>query len=935
MWKRCLILLAWSVSFVLIARADETEASFSDFSGGLYSNQSGNRIPDNAVTAMENFYSDIPGELIERNGYQRRDSTILGGTKAVTGLWEFVANDGQQWIISFSSQSYYKNTLGNTPTKFGQNTTVNTPPDCAVNLGKIWCQNGTDNLWWFDGTSTGTVSSAPKGTLIKAWRTRLVTANIAGSQSTVRFSGDGDGTSWSIGGNPTDPFSIQIGGANDGFPITCLWGSYLDNLIIARKKDTWYTAGFDQSDVETRNISKEIGCIQAGTMREFDGSLLFLSNRGMEEMRGITITPISEPIRDITDQLIKNTASVRSTTLDSQDDFAPGSSSPSLWISTTNSAGSVVLSTTVYVAIGTDTTEGDFEAGTLTTLDSTTTVGSLSLRLNGSSNTLANFPTAQNSSCANLCSGPYYQALKFTSTDTFVLDSITFLLFPGGSPSDFDLLLKTDNSGSPGTTLLDAQINTGNLSPGFNSFNVSANPSAGFTDGIIGIVSGTSYWLQVSPKGFCDGSNNIAWWGTATGSTSGQACGSSASGTTKYGYIISGRRYNPSGNIVSRSFDVGFTTNTWVWNWGNFIATASVPSGATLTYETQTSSASTGPWDSLVPVSTATVSTSTAREFIRYKASFATTNSSTSPFLSSVVLNTGALIRPVATYTSPVVSIGSLISAWGSMTINDAENGGNIDYSFNASSSPTVAEFNSSSWTSLVSGGVPTNGINSYAIFRGSFSVTLGTQTPTLNSFQFSWGEGGTGSQPLISWNFDRRYWLSYTTSSASGARLDRSLIYQRNRTWTIFKIPASSFATWKDKLYFGESGDTGLVHNFDVGNTDDGASITSILRTKSYDFGYFHRPKSFHNAYLNYFGNTAFTGSFTLTYDLERSGNAYSLGTGAMSESTGQILSKFPFPMSNPIDGREIQYTLIKSGTGDRLRLYDIRTLYELEEAL
>lgn len=934
MWIRKFAFIALLLPGAFLS-AEEASFSLKDFSGGLYSNQSANRVPDNAVTAMENFYSDIPGECIERNGYEKRDSTILGGTKAVTGLWEFVDNTGVQWVISFSSQSYYKNALGDTPTKFGQNTTVDTPPDCAVNLGKIWCVNGTDSLWWFDGTSTGTVASAPVGTLIEPWRTRLVIANISGSQSTVRFSEDGDGTSWTIATEPTDPFSIEIGGANDGFNVTCLWGSYLDNLIISRKKDTWYVSGFDQEDVETRNISKEIGCIQAGTMREFDGSLLFLSNRGMEEMRGITITPISEPIRNITDDLIKNTASVRTDTFTSQDDFDDGTVSPSGHVSVTQFPGSVNASTFGV----TQTLSADFNgthAGTVASGDAVKMAGTTNKNFfherDGSTRQCYSFETS-----GSACFGS-----DAANTAPWVENNGADWLgtMQNGSPQ-----LSTDNCGTltarTGTTQLglvklidvwNVKVRVVGISGDNAATPVTVNYSANQCSWSANTLTISSTWtnraVYILAEYSGGGSQNLeSQFFISSGNNITFYTRSDTVGSNRWLYFddFTGGVTESTGAYTTAIIDSGISTNTVS------ITTFGVTSNDfTPVFTLQTSHNGTT-WTDLT---SSTNSNSVGQRYYRFISSFTATLSQTSAHNALSTLNNFSLVGiGSGTYTSPAISIGSLISSWGPLTIDSANNGGSIQFQFNTSTSPNIASFNASSWTTVTSGQIPTNSTDTYAAFRSSFNVTAATHTPILNSFQLSWNEGGTGSQPLVSWNFDRRYWLAYTTATVSDARNDRVLIYQRNRTWTIFKLPISSFATWRDKLYFGDANDTGYVYKFDVGNTDDGNSVTSVLRTKSYDLGEVNSDKEFRNAYVNYFGNTSFTGNYSLTYDLDRNGGIYELGTASMDESSGQIAAKFPFPISNPIVGKEIQYTLIKSGTGDRLKLYDIRTHFEIGE--
>ena len=274
------------------------------------------------------------------------------------------------------------------------------------------------------------------------------------------------------------------------------------------------------------------------------------------------------------------------------------------------------------------------------------------------------------------------------------------------------------------------------------------------------------------------------------------------------------------------------------------------------------------------------------------------------------------------------------MTSWSPIAITDSVSGSSssIVYQFNSSKNSDVADFNPSSWTTVTSGAVPTNSTAPYVAFRATFTATDYSSTVSLDEFKISWAEG-IGAQPVVAWNHDRRYWLAFTTNTTAGATNDRVLLYQRNRSWSLFSgINAVSFATWRDALYFGNSNSTGYVYKFDIGNNDDGSDISSKIVFKSYDAGLFNQDKDFKNLYVNYLG--AANGSLSLVYDLDRSGNAFSLGSANMNEGTGQVAAKFPFSLANPVQGREIQYTLTKSGTGDRLKLYDLKTTLMLKEA-
>lgn len=926
--KRKLALLL----LILPALALADEFKINDLSGGAYTYPSANKIPDNAAAYIQNMYTDIEPVGQERNGYVKRDTTVLGGTKPAYGSWEFLDTSGNDWYITYSSRTFYKNTIGQTPTAFGLVATVDQIPDCAKNIGIIMCVNGTDSAWAFDGASTGTIATAPLGTLIEPWRTRFAIGNIGGAKSTVRFSADGSSSSWTLGGNAGDPFQIQIGGANDGEYIRCLQGSYQDSLIVGRKYDLWGMDGFSQNDAQTRNISRQVGCIESRSMQEVDGELVFLSARGLEAMTDRSIQNISEPIRNITDILVKNTINQRTNTQTSQPDFVAGTISPDNSLSTSISPGNVVLSTMALTSQS-DTTAANFSAGTKTQVNTgvaSPTGLSLSLQTVDSVKDSAGFTPF---SADHSCTAPYYMSQQFLAASTYPLTAMELSLYKVGSPpTTFDFNVLTDSAGAPGVVISSIAIGTAGMSSTFPGATFSFSMSTPYAR----LLGGTTYWMQLIPTsgaGGCDVSNYIGW-GVNSASAGKYNNGVGASLLTArvyYWYFkTKGSAYYSSGNLVSRSFDVGFTTNTWLWNWGIFSSSQSIPSPATtLTYETQ-SSADNVAFDSLVAVTTGTAPTSIVRRYIRYKASFATSDTSISPVISSVTMSAGPFVSTGGLFTSQIFSVGSLISAWGPVTIGESKSSGTITYQFGSTNTASASAI--SNWTNIVNGGIPTVSTNPYAAFRSTFVSTTAGSNLSLADFQTTWNEGGVIPAP-VSTVYDRRYWISFTTTTGNTPVLDTIMVWQRSKSFVFFKgIYAGSFALWRDKLYFGNSNSTGYVYQFDTGNSDDGSDISSIITTKSYDLGQFLREKDLMRVYVGYLGDSAYTGSFTLTYDLDRSGSSYALGSANLTEGVGQVAAKFPFPLSNPLQGREVQYTLTKSGTGDRLKLYDFLTKFAVK---
>jgi hypothetical protein len=240
-----------------------------------------------------------------------------------------------------------------------------------------------------------------------------------------------------------------------------------------------------------------------------------------------------------------------------------------------------------------------------------------------------------------------------------------------------------------------------------------------------------------------------------------------------------------------------------------------------------------------------------------------------------------------------------------------------------------------SNWTTIANGQTPSISTNTYAAFRAFFGADASTDTARLSEFITTWNEGSLAPAPVAT-VYDRRYWLSYTTATASNPLLNSITVFQRNRGWTFLSgINAASFTIWQDFLYFGNSNSTGYSYKFDVGTNDDGAPISSVIETKSYDMGRPHQDKAFRNLYVSFKGDAGFSGSFEATANVDQ-GSYASLGTAALNEGTGLVRAKFPLSFSSGIPqyGREIQFRLLKAAAGDTLKLHDLIFEFEAKEA-
>lgn len=820
-----------------------------DFSSGMYSYPAANEIPDNAASYIQNFYTDIQQGLVERNGSIQKESTALGAPTAVTGLWDFIAPDSTEYLIAFASKTFYKEVNGGTFASFGIQQTVTQTPSATVNLGRIWFADGTDKLWSFDGTTSTTIASAPIGNYITSWRNHIAIGHLSSNHSQLEISGDGDGTNWVIGGGDSDPFTVSIGGANDSFDINCLYGMYQDALIVGRKYDLWALQGFTQGDYTVRKLSSEVGCSQNNTMRESDGDLIWQDWRGIEKLNGNGIQFISDPIRDLTDVVVKNSLSQRSNTQSGTSAWNAGTFDNTTYVDTVTSAGNI----------------------TYTFPD-----GFSNLR-NGTSGTKDVWETIAQSVVHNECT----ENPTVSVSGGITADGNLNLLNNGVLSFTCNFLPETVNYGITEET----QHQLMNFKPGTTyQFVINAMPTDSFyanrlyftlatsklaTTDFPGTNSGEWFWdfrSTETAKAYIESENDSGWDSlTYTGTPF------SLPATVKF-YV--------STNTYS------LTINNTVYSSGSHNFPAITP---------------------YVYFSLISASAGTAK------------------------VDNFDVVPQTFTFTSQAISIGSAISSWNPVAISDSKIGSAaINYQFGSTNTATISSI--SNYAAITTGNAPSVSTNSYTAFKTIFKTSVPGDTGYLTSFMTGWNEGS--SPAPVAWIWNRRYWLSITTNTATGNYLDTVLIYQRNKTWSMLKgLNAASFARWRDGLYYGDSTGNGKVYQFDTGTNDNGNAITAVVKTKSYDLGAPYREKDVRKMYVGYLGSTGYSGSFSTTYDVDRSGNAYALGSENMNTYQGMSEAKFPFPLnSNPTQAREVQYTITKSDTGNPLQIYDIRTMFSLK---
>ena len=911
--KSLLLLLALAVpSFGQEAEQVFTLPLFRD---GLYTRYSANAIPDGALADALNVLidEDVDGVVVARNGYAKYNSSPITDEKTVRGLWPFDASDGTKYLVALSSETFYKTTGDGAWTAIVglDNFSLTKDFDCVQTLGSLYCANG-DTVFSWNGTSTATISGAPLGNIVGRFRNRLLMAGIAGAKARLRGSGELDTSDWAlqVPGVSTTPFSIPFGGVDDGEDITCLMGAFQDVFIVGKRNSLWGLYGFGRNDFQVRELSREVGCIESRSVREKNNCLYWMSLRGIEKFCGANIERIGDPIRDKIDTIVATAGNARSALDTTQTDFELGdleASGPGAPVSASITPGSVVASTfssTVKLSLNNfifQTENGEFADGTTSgwTKSGTWTVAS-ALAVSGGSCYGARVPS--------VAAKGAYPPSDAALSRTIRLDMLDSL---GASLKNCSITSTCNGSNicfSAASTDCDL-IRPANQPLFYLSNNGYSNVSLKITDQSSGgyLISGST--------------SNFSYMGVYVGSPSGQ----NSVSVTSCELI----NYSTAG-FTSAAFNTGFSTPTF----GALSFEQTSVSGSTVgvTFETRTSTSADGEWSALQVTPIGSSVTSPSRQFVEFSASSGPTGTSAIAWGNGLDGNISLLATTTGYFISQCRNPSIGITSWGLFTCNQTLNDGNLAYYISTGTTCDSVTRATATWTAQTNNATISVATAAYVAYRVLFDIDAATDTPRVQDCTISWQEGET-RPPVASQVYRDRYYLAYTSSTASGASNDHLLVLDKNDKWTLFNNHSCySLAFYNRKLYCGSSTAAGQVWLLDQGTDDDGAAILSRIRSKAFHFGAPERRKEYRRLYLDLEPSPDPAQTITLTgrYTLERSTPTYSLGNIDLNEDPGSIMTpRIPFSKGNPTTGRYLQLELESDGQNSPWRLFSGRLYY------
>lgn len=876
--------------------------------GGLDTYHSPNTLKEDQASVAINCLFDRDNAVTSRRGYETV-GTVTNCTSNLRGGWSFKAPGGTQYYMVACSSNIFSSSGGSYSIQ-GGSISATQQVRASATLGKIWFTDLVDSLWNTDGVTISSAPAAPLCELVGGYKSRLVLANCSGAKSTINLSGYQDGTNYTIPVVQVDtaPAQFFLNGPNDGREVTCLFDGFKDQLILWNEDNTYSLTGNGNSSFILRVVAQGVGCIEQETVQEHGGRLRWLSKRGVEEYDGANLRRISLPVQDLMDTVVGTQRSVVTLTHTTQADWqagnvsasgqdtlstliSPGNVVPSTWgvniipVISSNSWEMVDVDTSIVSrAFWDDFNDGDTTANPVWTINGST-IPTPPVFYNDILSTSAIRP-AYGDGTGTL--GLLMSAPQTDSTGTW---SVTWVSTQPGGWS-MGLMINASNAEFIHATgyriFVGEHLSTNKLS---------CNITAKYYSPSQAVSLGSAVYDTIDPN---DGQVHTA---RITRNSNGyMTCSvddvliSSATdlsiSSASVGFIFSHVNENPTtgGGATSYSkfrfpgfyehqVSVPYKVSVATPVYGPYAVTLSSSSDSSVLFKTQTSTAQLGGYTTLASISVVGDKIQQdqkrwVRHHVHVQAPVTSTTSFTLPQRISLQAATTGY------YVDQCFNPGTF-NSWGLFQANTVTSGGNFTFEVSTGATCHSVTVATAPWTTQANNTNITVPVAAYLGVRPLFTLNAGTQTVSLQDISINYVPSAARPYSATAVH-EYRYWLAFTTNTASGAYNDTVLVYDQFGKWSMFKgINAGSLWLYNRKLYSGSSTGNGKVYQQDKGFSDDGSSILFVFKTPFYDLSYpGYKSLRWLKTDMAPTTDVSLTGSLNVNYYVDQGTTSYSLGS-------------------------------------------------------
>lgn len=277
---------------------------------GLNTQDSPIGVDPSFAAVADNCVIDKLGRIGARKGWEAvstNGSSVLGSSRGIETVYEFIDNSGDKRIISAGNNKLFTGTTTLTDaTPTGYTPTANNWKAVTLNDHVYLFQRdheyvlGTDHGGSFvleeHSAHSHATGTAPEANEVLAAYGRLWAADITGNKHTVYWSDLLNGHHWT-------------GGTSGSLDVTTVWPTGFDEItalaahngfliIFGKKSILVYSGASSPASMTLTDTVEGVGCIARDSVQHTGTDILFLSETGVRSF-GRTIQEKSMPMRDI------------------------------------------------------------------------------------------------------------------------------------------------------------------------------------------------------------------------------------------------------------------------------------------------------------------------------------------------------------------------------------------------------------------------------------------------------------------------------------------------------------------------------------------------------------------------------------------------------------------------------------------------------------
>ena len=258
------------------------------------------------ASIADNCVIDKLGRIGAREGWEEvstNGSSVLGTSRGIEGIFEFIANDGTKTVFSVGNNKIFTGTttLTEVTLPVGYSITANNWKIVSFNNNCVFFQRGHHPLVSVAGSTTLVTiedggHNAPFGNEALAAYGRLWAADLTGNKHTVYWTAPLIYDDWHGAGSGSLDLSLVW---PSGFDEVVSLAAHNGFLIIYGKKSIVVYSGASSPDTMTLADTVEgVGCIARDSVQHTGKDILFLSDTGVRSFARV-IQEKSLPMRDI------------------------------------------------------------------------------------------------------------------------------------------------------------------------------------------------------------------------------------------------------------------------------------------------------------------------------------------------------------------------------------------------------------------------------------------------------------------------------------------------------------------------------------------------------------------------------------------------------------------------------------------------------------